>query len=701
MAILEGLIAVTFPVTIFLVRSSKELFQPIPGEILGPGPMALTSLVVLSLFCLISGALFAAGSQLYSQEFGTTTVEGTGNVYLWEAVGSGLGGVLAGLVLIRYFTSFETAALLALLNLLAAACLAVRPELSRRVAVGVLVAVFALLMFPFACSWLERASLRRLWAGYDLVAARNSIYGNLAVVQTEGSRSLFENGLIAFNAPDPAAAEEAVHFALLEHPSPKSLLLIGGGLNGSLTQALQHPSLERIDYVELDPAVLDLGEKYFQTEWGALGADPRVHIHKADGRLFLKSTESRFDVIIDNLPDPQTAQLNRFYTLEFFREAVRKLTPTGVFSFQLKAAEDYISPELSEFLGCMNRTLREVFPEVSAIPGDTVHFFASSRPGILAANSQELIARLRARNIHTSYVREYYLPYRMMPDRMLDLESQMRRREGTRINCDFAPIAYYFDVALWSTRFNDAYRRTFHSIAQVRFGTLAALVGLILFLLVGFVRWMIGTERRFHASAGFCVVTMGFTQIGLEILFLLAFQAIYGYVYQELAVIVAGFMAGIALGSWWEIGRTTGAGAQLANSRSIPRLAGLQLLAALAPLLMAMLFKGLAAIQNPPAVFLVSQILFPILAVLCGLFGGFQFPIASRIFFAGAKRKTGSPGTLYALDLAGASLGALILSAYVIPVFGFMETAWLMALVNLAPAILAGLLAWGAEGLPA
>ncbi len=285
-------------------------------------------------------------------------------------------------------------------------------------------------------------------------------------------------------------------------------------LNGSLSQALQHPSLERIDYVELDPAVLDLAQEYFPAEWAPLRADPRVHVHNTDGRLFLRSTNLRFDVLIVNLPEPQTAQLNRFYTLEFFREAASKLTPAGVFSFQLKASEDYISPDLAEFLRCIDNTLRQVFPEVVTIPGDTVHFFATARPGSLTNDSQELIARLRARHIQTSYVREYYLPYRMMPDRMLDLESQIRPEAETRTNRDFTPIAYYFDVALWSTRFNTAYRRVFQTMAAVRFGPLATWLALVLFGLVALLRWLPAKENRSRAIAGLCVAAMGFTLIG-------------------------------------------------------------------------------------------------------------------------------------------------------------------------------------------
>lgn len=696
MALLEVLVALAFPLAIFLARASKGVFQSVPGEILGPGPMILTSLVVLSAFCLLSGGLFAVGSRLFAQEASTSTLAGTSNVYLLEALGSGLGGILASLLLIRYFTSFQIATLLCLLNFLGAASLAI-PSVPRRRAAGLaLVGVFALLVLPFGCPWLEKMSLKRLWNGFDLVAARNSVYGNLAVVQTEGTRSLFENGLVAFNVPDPAAAEESVHFALLQHPAPKSLLLIGGGVNGSLSQALQHPSLERIDYVELDPAVLDLAQEYFSAEWAPLRVDPRVHIHNTDGRLFLRTTDLRFDVLIVNLPEPQTAQLNRFYTLEFFREASGKLTPRGIFSFQLKGSEDYISPDLAEFLRCIDKTLRRVFPEVATIPGDTVHFFAAARAGNLTNDSQELIARLRARHITTSYVREYYLPYRMMPDRMLDLESQIHPGAQTRINRDFTPIAYYFDVALWSTRFNTAYRRVFQAMAAVRFGPLAAALGSALFGLVALLRLLPAAKNRSRASAGFCVAAMGFTLIGLEMLLLLAFQAIYGYVYQQLAIIIAGFMLGMTLGSRWGLR----AAAPATGLRDARRLFSLQLLAALSPVLLYLLFNGLTVIKNPATIFLASQILFPVLAVLCGLSGGYQFPVATRIFFSNANHKARGPGTLYALDLAGACVGAIVLSSYLVPVFGFRETAWLMAVVNLAPAALAGLLAFGRQGAP-
>jgi predicted membrane-bound spermidine synthase len=79
------------------------------------------------------------------------------------------------------------------------------------------------------------------------------------------------------------------------------------------------------------------------------------------------------------------------------------------------------------------------------------------------------------------------------------------------------------------------------------------------------------------------------------------------------------------------------------------------------------------------------------LAALCGALGGYQFYAAAQIYLRGDSGRS-QVGTLYALDLLGGCVGALLLSAYLIPVFGFWRTTGLTATVNLAPALLA---LWG------
>jgi spermidine synthase len=334
----------------------------------------------------------------------------------------------------------------------------------------------------------------------------------------------------------------------------------------------------------------------------------------------------------------------------------------------LRSSENYISTELGQFLRSIHKTLRSVFPEVTAIPGETVHFFAAQRPGILASGSAELLARLHARNLETSYVSEYFIPFRMTPDRLLDLDAQIRPLAATPANHDFAPVAYYFDVALWSSQFHQTYRRLFRALAGAHFGVLLGVLGIALAaLVVG--GSLAGGRRRF--TAGCCTAATGFTMIGLEMLLLLAFQAVYGYVYQQLAVVVAGFMGGMALGTWLALRRPALAGMRV--------LAATQVLAAAAPLVLLGLFAIIGRAEG------TSRFVFPAMALICGMLGGFEFPVASRIFASG--------GTLYALDLGGSCLGAILFSAWFVPVFGFFKTALLSAMVSLAPAVLAMLAA--------
>ena len=646
MAGLQALVALSLPATVLGVRFGKAALTTVPGESLGPAAALLVSLAALSPFCILSGALFAAASQLWAD---------TGaRVYMVEAVGAAAGGLLAGLALLRLCSPLQIACGLGLLNLMAALWLTAR-RLWARCAAGAAVAGLSVAVFA-ALPVVEGAVIRRSWApGYRLLAARSSAYGNLAVVETAGSRSVYENGLILFHAPDPEGAEEAVHYALLEHPAPRRLLLIGGGANGSLLEALKHPSIERVDYVELDPAIVEIARRYFREQWAPAESDARVHVHVTDGRRFVQTAAGPFDVIVVNLPDPHTAQLNRYYTLEFFREAAAKLAPDGILSFHLAASENYIGPDLAEFLRTMDKTLRAVFPEVAALPGETVHFFAAKRAGVLTRDPATLLARLRERRLATTYVREYYLPFRMAPERMSELEERIRPLPATRVNRDLAPVAYYFDMTLWSSRFGHGYAAALRALGGVSFARLASVIGLLL------IAFAIAGRRRLSAAAA-CTAATGFTSIGLEVLLLLAFQAKYGSLYQGLALLIAAFMAGMAVGA--------GQARRRQARRPAPLLAWVQCLVALAPLALCALFAA------PRAVY-------PLLALGCGALGGYQFALASRV------SRAARPGALYAVDLAGSCAGAILFSLYLIPVFGFFRTSLLAAELNLAPAALA------------
>jgi spermidine synthase len=332
---------------------------------------------------------------------------------------------------------------------------------------------------------------------------------------------------------------------------------------------------------------------------------------------------------------------------------------------------------------------------VLEIPGETIHFFGALQPGLLTGDPQLLISRLQARRLHTLYVREYFIPFRMMPDRMAQVRDLLEPLPATPVNRDFEPIAYYFDIVLWSAQFKLSYSHWFQSAAHIAFTHIAGVVLAVLLLGAILLAYLPAREIRARASAAFCMTVTGFTLMALQIFLLLGFQSVYGYVYHQLAILIAMFMAGIALGSWLGIRRVRSNGrlpALVPAPSPFRALATTQFLLALSGPALIFLIRLLSRISSGPATLLAAQFVFPALAVLGGMLGGYQFPVATEIYLGDGSRKA-SVGVLYALDLFGGCIGALLLSTYLIPVFGFSKTAWLSAAVNLAPALMAARLA--------
>jgi spermidine synthase len=679
-AAVECLCGLSLAPTIFILRSARAYLQIVPGESLGPVPMALVSLATLSVFCGLSGCLFALAVRLYRQTWALPGHLAVSYAYLIETVGSALGGILTSILLLRFFGSFQIAIIAALLNLYVACFLIFRMR-RWQAATAIAATALALPMTMYMAPHLEETTQQKMWSGFQLIGSQDSIYGKLTILSARGLRSIYDNGSILANVPDVAAAEETVHYALLEHPAPKIVLLIGGGTNGSIAEALKHPTLARLDYFELDSALIGMYRKFFPAESSPVLSDARVHVHSMDGRLYLKATHERFDEIILSVPDPENAQLNRFYTAEFFASARDHLAPGGVFALQLRSSEDSIGPQLADFLRCIYHSLQGVFPSVAVIPGETIHMFGAVQSGLLTEDPHVLVARLHERRLQTLFVREYFIPFRMMPDRMEQIHTLLRPLVQTPTNRDFHPVAYYFSAILWSAQFKSTYARMLESVARVPFRTLLA--GVAACSLVLLLLWMTISDKRGQRTAVWSVVATGYTLMTLQILMLLTFQSVYGYVYQELATLIGMFMAGIALGSWFGIARV-----RAGNGRSLLRAAAInQLLVALSAPLLLFLVSLLANASSSVSAMLTTRIAFPVLAVLCGIPGGYQFPIASAIYQQ-ARPAQASISALYASDLVGGCAGALALAGFLIPVFGCWSTAWLTAAISITPAII-------------
>lgn len=130
--------------------------------------------------------------------------------------------------------------------------------------------------------------------------------------------------------------EALVHPAAIAHPSPRRVLIAGGGDGGAAEELLKHPSVERVELVDLDPAVVEVARRHLRAiHRGALD-DPRVNVHCADAAAFVRETTQQFDLVLLDLTDPETPA-GPLYTPAFFEQLRRVLAPGGAVVLHLGA----------------------------------------------------------------------------------------------------------------------------------------------------------------------------------------------------------------------------------------------------------------------------------------------------------------------------------------------------------------------------
>jgi spermidine synthase len=151
------------------------------------------------------------------------------------------------------------------------------------------------------------------------------------------------------------------------HPAPKTGLVIGLGTGESAGWLADMPGMERVDVLELEPAIDEMARRSSDVNRNVL-EHPKVRRIYNDGREHVFTTNEKYDVVLSEPSNPYRAGVAALYTLEFYRQLAKTMNPDGVFVQWLQAYEvDQRTVET------VLKTARSVFPHVEvwqSIPGD-------------------------------------------------------------------------------------------------------------------------------------------------------------------------------------------------------------------------------------------------------------------------------------------------------------------------------------------
>ncbi len=670
------ILAALIPFTDLAIRVLPPLLSRTPGETPGLFPVLIAGLAVFAPFGLLSGFIYARLCET-GPRTGEDRTASAPTLYAFESAGSAAAGAVCSLILFRILPLFTSALVLAALTA-GFSLFFLNPDDPRktafhRTAWNPILTIAAALVLVIPANRLQMDLDRSLWKVGTLLESKSTAYGIVSAAQIESQITFYENGVPLFTVPDELTAEESVHPALLQNPSPRSVLIIGGGVGGSIQECLKHPSVRDVHAVELDPAVFETAHSFLPDKARLIFTNPAVTFHVDDGRRFLRRTDLRFDAILVNLPEPVSVQLNRFYSVEFFRLAASRLKPGGVFSFSLPSSENRIGDELSDHLGAAKSGLSAAFPKVVTLPGDRCRFIASLDTAFPAGDPSILEARIRERGLDSSllYIRPYFMDVQWSESRRAFLESRLVEMPPERWNRDFRPLAFWRSLILWTGRYAPALTGGLKSLAGIPGGSVLATC-----LILAAAAVLLFRIQKWKGPAVFLAVwTAGCSGLSLELTALFAYQTLFGVLARDMALIVAGFMAGLGMGAGSagqnEIGNTL--------DTKKPGLNSALLLTAAISAASAFTVPAMTAVSNPG----IGLMAFALLNAAAGFGCGRVFGMASRPENLRLLNLKNPAAALYAIDLTGSLAGALACASLAVPLLGVTGTFTVIAGLNL------------------
>lgn len=267
------------------------------------------------------------------------------NLNAADYLGALLGGLAWPFLVLPYLGMIRGAAVTGMINLVAAAIVAVfllRKVLSARefvCALAVLaLAVAVLVTLIVSAKDIETTARQRLYAD-PIIAYQHSAYQEIVVTRRGDDMRLYLDGGLQFSTRDEYRYTESLVYPVLG-AGARSVLVIGGGDGLAARELLRQNGIETIVQVELDPAVIAMANTTMRSANGGALDDPRVHLVIDDAMTWLRAPHpgvvpaGGFDAVIVDLPDPDTPVLGRLYSAEFYTLITHALAPHGLMVVQ-------------------------------------------------------------------------------------------------------------------------------------------------------------------------------------------------------------------------------------------------------------------------------------------------------------------------------------------------------------------------------
>ena len=255
-----------------------------------------------------------------------------------------------------------------------------------------------------------------------ILCSVRSKYQEIDVVETQDfGLCLVLDGKVQSSLVDEFIYHEAlVHPAMVTHPRPEKVLVIGGGEGGTIREVLKHNTVKEVIMVDIDEEVIRVSKTFMPQLSAGAFEDKRLKLVIDDGRAYLEKTDEQYDVILIDVTDPlPEGPSYLLYTKQFYELVKKHLKPDGLMATQ--ATSVFYSRKSYTLI---YNTLKQVFPVVRAynawIPSYVSAWgfvLASLKYDPLSLSDEEVRRRLSERGVSNLkfYYPEYHRPLFALP----------------------------------------------------------------------------------------------------------------------------------------------------------------------------------------------------------------------------------------------------------------------------------------------
>ena len=320
--------------------------------------------LVMFLPAILMGATFPVAGRLITGRINQIG-SGLGRLYFYNTLGGVAGSFLTGFVLIKYFGTSPTMAVMIVINLLLGLFLLFSPRLSEkknvRVGLGILAVFLIILVIAFTPTSTFTVTYSTTEKNYPLVDFREGIEGTVTVHRSglpgQSNLRIDVDGLNVAGTSFMLRTLQTLqgHLPLAVHPSANDIMQIGFGTGQTSYSALLHP-VKNFRLVEISADVLDLSAKYFTDINQGVLHNPRFHATIMDGKNFIKYTPDKYDIIMNDANYAVATASASLFTVDHFNLGLKKLNRGGIFSTWMTTDLD------PQDFAIVLKTFQSVFP---------------------------------------------------------------------------------------------------------------------------------------------------------------------------------------------------------------------------------------------------------------------------------------------------------------------------------------------------